>query len=140
MSPRAAVAGVAFFAYLALAFSVHDLYPFSTFAMFAGGAAPRASRLLARKSDGTTLAVETFVAWRCDGPVRLEHDACGGAPYSQIDYRDRAAAAWVESHTADGRAPAEPIAIVRRIWQLDAGAGPPPFVDCVLTRCQATPQ
>jgi hypothetical protein len=137
MSPRIAVAALSFIAYFALSRSVGNLFPFSTFAMYAGDRAPRAGRILARDAAGTVHEIDRLVAWQCDRPVRIEHDACGAAPYAQVDYQDRAALAWIDTHRArDGAAPFD---VVRRIWRVDAGAGTPPFEDCLLARCRATP-
>jgi hypothetical protein len=137
MSPRIAVAALSFIAYFALSRSVGNFFPFSTFAMYAGDRAPRASRILARDAAGAVHEIDRLRAWQCDRPVRIEHDACGGGPYAQVDYLDRAALGWIDAHRAgDGAAPFE---VVRRIWRLDAGAGPPPFEDCLLARCRATP-
>jgi len=127
------VALFAFAFYVALAGSVHNLYPFSTFAMFAGGHAARASRIVARDGAGRVHEVDGFARWRCDGPLRVEHDACAqhGA-YSQVDYQDRAALDFLGAHAGDG---GEPVDLVRRIWRLDGGA--PAIEDCLVAHCRA---
>lgn len=139
--PRTLVVAFAFFGYLALALSVRNLYPLSTFEMYAGApptAAP--SRVIARDAAGGAHEVDEYRAWSCEGPTPLGPAGCASEwPYAFSIYLDRAAADWVEAHRGAGGpvARGEPVEIVRRVYRLTDGVGPPSVRDCVLNRCRA---
>jgi|KBSMisStandDraft_5_1062788.scaffolds.fasta_scaffold183918_3 hypothetical protein len=137
--PRTLVGVTAFVGYLGLAAAVHNLYPISTFEMYAGAPPSRApTRVIARDASGEAHEVDEFVGWRCEGPVPLDRASCVGEwPYATTDYLDRAAADWVAGHPGPAAGGGEPVEIVRRIYRLADGGGPPAVRDCLLRRCQA---
>lgn len=134
--PRTLVAAVAFTGYFAVAFAVRDLYPFSTFAMYAGAPPSRApSRVIARDAAGGVHEVDELVAWRCDGEAPPDRTSClDEGSYATTTYLDRAASDWIAAHPGSGGAPVD---VVRRIYRLADGGGPPIARDCVLRRCRA---
>ncbi|MFO0548834.1 MAG: hypothetical protein U0271_10625 [Polyangiaceae bacterium] len=76
-----------FAGYVGLARIVENLYPLSTFSMYAGEHMDTASRLLAREADGTVHELDRYASFRCDPPVDLstEHVVCGDlGPYYTI--------------------------------------------------------
>ncbi|HXT99595.1 MAG TPA: hypothetical protein VN903_01295 [Polyangia bacterium] len=134
--PRALVGAFAFAGYLGAAFGVENLYPISTFEMYAGAPPSHApTRVIARDAARTAHEVDEFVGWRCEGPVPLDGTSCVNEwPYASTAYLDRAAADWVADHPGDG---AEPVEIVRRVYRLTDEGGPPQVHDCLLRRCRA---
>jgi hypothetical protein len=134
MHPRVQVAAVGLLGYLGLALSVGNLYPVSTFEMYAAAPARSASRVIARDAAGAAHEVDEYREWSCDAPVPLDRAPCASEwPYAYTGYLDRAAADWIASHPGSG---GEPMEVVRRIFRLGA-AGPPEVRDCVLSRCRA---
>jgi hypothetical protein len=133
--PRVLVAALALCGYLGIAHSVRNLYPFSTFEMYAGQRADSASRVIARDAAGGLHELDAYEAFRCDGPIPLGHETCAAAwPYAYSIYLDRQAAAFIDTHPGDGT---EPVDVIRRIWRLSDRPGPPPFEDCLLQHCRA---
>src|SRR5579863_873472 len=98
--PRTLVVAFAFFGYLALALSVRNLYPLSTFEMYAGAPATTApSRVIARDAAGVAHEIDEYVAWTCEGPTPLGPAGCASEwPYAFSIYLDRAAADWIDAH------------------------------------------
>jgi hypothetical protein len=129
---------LAFFGYLGISHAVLNLFPFSTFEMYASTPAGSASRILVRTGDGSTREVTALAACTCDRPIDIEPSGCASHwPFFYIPYKDREDAGALE------RAPAAPIdaervVIVRRIWRVPRDGGAPPFLDCVLASCRAT--
>lgn len=127
-------------AYVALANTVEQLYPFSVFDMYANRAGS-ASKVVARSERGELSEVTDWVAWDCGGLVQLEpiqHEA-GPHPYT-IPYRDREALAWIRTHQrVEGAATGlpRPVQVVRHIWWLSAAPGQPAAEDRVLASCAA---
>ncbi|EYF07243.1 hypothetical protein [Chondromyces apiculatus] len=120
---------------------VEDLYPFSTFSMYAQHGGTAVSRIVARTADGRVHPVRAFVDWSCDGALDLSPARCGepgSFDYTgYLDAEDAAhlEAAHLEAHHAPGVG--EPVEIVRRVWKLGEVAGPPGIEDCPLHRCRA---
>jgi hypothetical protein len=134
--PRRVLSVLALVGYVAIAWSVSNLYPFSVFDMFAGRTAS-ASRVVARDAGGRVAEVDRFVAWRCDGPVDVRPQVCAGEPgFDYTVYTDREAADYIASHRGDDPS-ASPVDVVRRIWRLSGEDGPPAAKDCLIARCTA---
>jgi hypothetical protein len=135
---RTVVAAFAFAGYLALAFVARNVYPLSTFEMYAGAPPSRApTRVIARDAAGGAHEVDEYVGWHCDAEIAGARQACLSEwPYAYTAYLDRAAADWVAAHPGAGAA-GEPVEIVRRIYRLSDRGGAPQVRDCVLSRCRA---
>jgi hypothetical protein len=128
-----AVSLLALVCYFAAARASGNLYPFSTYDMYAGRSASSASRIAVRLASGELREVDTFGAWALDGPLSLATDRCSEpVPYT-IDYLDAAAAAFIREHPGPG---AERVEVVRHIWRF----APHGLTeeDCVLQRGSAT--
>ena len=69
LRPAAWLSALVFLGYMATSRAVEDLYPFSTFSMYARHGQPAVSRLAARTADGQAHPVRDFVAWSCEGPI-----------------------------------------------------------------------
>lgn len=140
--PAALLAAIVFVGYLGVSRGVGDLYPFSTFSMYArrGGAA--VSRVAARTADGRAREVRAFTGWSCDGPIDVSKARCEALGAFDGDYQDAEDVAHIEAHRArqgdergvDG---VEPVDLVRRVWRLRDEPGPPAIEDCHLHRCSA---
>jgi hypothetical protein len=116
---------------------VGNLYPVSSFDMYAGDRLASNSRIVARDAAGAVREVRNYEAFDCDGDrVPIGPDACPADwPYDYISYLDHEAADWIATH----RLPltgGESVDIVRRIWRLSPEPGPPPSKDCLLLRCR----
>ena len=132
--PRVIVAALVFVTYTALAFSLHNFYPVSTFEMYAAQRTDSASRVVARDAGGQVHELDRFDAWRCDGPISVEPAACPGQfPYSYTTYLDRAAVDFVGQHAGAG---GEPVDVIRRVFRL---SDQPQIAveDCLLQHCRA---
>jgi hypothetical protein len=127
-----AVSLLALVCYFAAARASGNLYPFSTYDMYAGRTATSASRIAVRTASGELREVDGFDAWELDGPLSLDTAGCDGeVPYT-IDYLDDAAAAFIREHAGHGR---EPVEVVRHIWRLRPDGNTEE--DCVLQRGRA---
>lgn len=112
---------------------VGDVYPFSTFPMYAGHRMTTASRVAVRDAKGTLCEVTDFTAFSCPSPVDVGYGACPGVePFYYIPYIDRDASTYVTSHAGQAD---EEVSLVRHIWRFgEAGIREE---DCVLQRCRA---
>jgi hypothetical protein len=123
--------------YLAVGRAVGNLYPFSTFEMYAAERPSSASRVFARDAAGAVHEVFDFARWRCDATAESPIDpmTCRAEwPFEYVPAQDREAAAWIAEHPGpDG---GEAVELVRRVWRLPDRAGAPPSVDCLLARCR----
>jgi hypothetical protein len=130
------VASIALLGYALIARIVDNLYPFSTFSMYATRSPWSASRILARDDDGRIFDVDAFRTWDCPTSVPLEPSACPAelVPFDYIPQTDRQTAEIIVARRAPG---GESVEVIRRVWLLSGGAGPPGFVDCVLLKCRA---
>ena len=131
---RVALAVLVFAGYATVA-TVVEVYPFSSFDMYAHPEST-ASKILARTDQGV-FEVRHFHAWQCDrddfdNPLRCGKS--GGFSYTQ--YKDAEATRWVRGHSGNGAAAVD---IVRRIWFLDDNPGAPRYRDCVVATCRAQP-
>jgi hypothetical protein len=128
---------VVFVAYASIA-TVVRAYPFSTFDMYAHPE-DTASHLVARDATGRVGELTGYVGWSCELSVDSMGlpERCGPlGTFSITTYKDQDLLRWVARHTAaDPRA--EPVDIVRRIWQLEDRPGPPAIRDCLLGHCRA---
>lgn len=135
--PAFVVAALVLVTYLLVARGLEDLYPFSTFSMYAGHATTSGSRIVARDSRGRLHEVESFDRWSCPPEEVRGDDACGAA--YRIDYLDREAREYLAAHASASAAPgSEPVEVVRRVWQF--GGGAPVIRDCPILRCAAVPR
>lgn len=123
--------------YFAVAQGLGNLYPFSTFEMYAGVEAHSASRLLARDGDGRVHEIREFSAYRC-GPIDLRPAGCaGGEDYYTIGYVEREAAEDLAARTAAPMSgPARDVLLIRRVWRFH-GPDAPSVDDCAVATCQA---
>jgi hypothetical protein len=130
-----AIVAVAFGGYLALGLAVGNLYPISTYEMYAGEQATAGSRLAVRTADGDVVEIDRFVDWRCPERVPTAPTACGVYwPFYHVPYLDRAAVEHIEEHAGDGD---EPVAVIRRIWRLSRDGGIAGVEDCPVASCRA---
>jgi hypothetical protein len=135
--PRRPVVALFVGGYVAIAFAVRDLYPFSKFDMYSHYT-DSASRVIARDARGAVSEIERWDGWRCEAPVDLSFspDRCGTARRVEIARnQDGFRAAYIAGHSAPAGG-GEPIEIVRRIWWLD-GRGGARVLDCPIQRCTA---
>jgi hypothetical protein len=135
-SPRALVAALGFCGYLALALSLGNFYPISTFEMYSSQRTTSASRIIVIDQRGAAREVRDFEAWSCDGALPIHPSACPNDwPYAYTTYLDREASEWLTRHPGEG---GEPVEVVRRVFRLSSTPGPTPSHDCLLARCRAT--
>ncbi len=130
-----AVAGLAFVGYFGIARIVGNLYPFSTFPMYAGEHRTTGSRIVAKDAAGVLHEVSDGAAWACV-PADLDARACGGPDVYTIDYVDREALAYVREHSG-GDAQAVPVELVRHVWSFTNDRDPPTARDCSIATCRA---
>jgi hypothetical protein len=128
VNPRAAVAALALFGYLAAARGVENFYPLSTFPMYSGDPAPTGSRIMARGANGF-VEVTDLVDWGCDNLPHLESSTCGDA--RNIPYLDREREQFIVTHAGSGR---ESFELVRRVFSFDGKSR----ADCTLAHCRAS--
>ena len=123
--------------YVVIAQGLGNLYPFSTFEMYAGVSTHTASRVLAVDSGGATHEIRDFEAYRCDS-LELEPASCREhGEYYTIGYVEREAAEYLAAQpSAPPHAEAQPVHLVRRIWRFH-GPEQPTVEDCSLANCQA---
>jgi hypothetical protein len=130
-----AVAVLSFIGYLAVARIVGNVYPFSTFPMYAGEQLSTGSRIVAKDETQRLHEVTDGIAWECETPA-LDPNGCSGRDIHTISYVDREAIDYVREHTgSDPRA--RPVEIVRHIWRFPDDRGPPTTSDCRLALCRA---
>lgn len=123
--------------YVVIAQGLGNLYPFSTFEMYAGVSTHTASRVLALDSAGATHEIRDFEAFRCDS-LDLEPAACRDhGEYYTIGYVEREATEYLAAQaTASVHGDEQPVYLVRRIWRFHGG-GQPAVEDCPLASCHA---
>jgi hypothetical protein len=125
---RFTVATLVLAGYLLAARGVGDLYPLSTYSMYAGSPGDSISRVMALVG-GSFVEVTDLSSWQCDNLPHLEAAQCGGA--RGIAYLDREREAHIRNHPGDG---GEPVELVRRVFSFD-GVQRPAY--CTLARCRA---
>jgi hypothetical protein len=130
-----AVAALSFIGYLAVARIVGNVYPFSTFPMYAGEHLTTGSRIVAKDESQRLREVTDGTAWECDLPA-LDPNGCSGRDVHTISYVDREAIDYVREHPG-GDPRARPVEIVRHIWSFPDDRGPPTTSDCHLATCRA---
>ena len=139
VSPRALaklVAASALAGYLVLGRAAGDVYPLSTFSVYAGLPPSSGSRIGVRDLTGLVQEVTVFDAFHCDAALDGGSRFCAGAGVYTIDYADREAFAYVASHPGEASA-GEDVDVVRRIFRFTPGSDEPVATDCVITHCQA---
>jgi hypothetical protein len=126
--------------YVVIAQGLGNLYPFSTFEMYAGVSTHTASRVLAVDAAGAAHEIRDFEAYRCDA-LDLQPAACReNGEYYSIGYVEREAAEYLAAQASPpARGEPQPVRLVRRIWRFH-GAGEPTVEDCALASCQAVPR
>lgn len=141
--PRALVALIVLAGYFSVARLVENLYPFSTFPMYAAEHEATASRILARERDGSVHEIEEYDALSCEEPLDLaaEPDRCAAlGRYATIPYIDREIEALLRERER-AAAPADPagapVTLVRRVFRFPDGPGEARVEDCALGRCKA---
>jgi hypothetical protein len=141
--PRTIVALLVLAGYFIVARLVENLYPFSTFPMYAAEREATASRILARELDGSVHEIDEYAAWSCEEPLDLaaEPDRCAAlARYATIPYIDREIEARIREleRAAPMADPAgAPVTLVRRVFRFPDGPGKARVEDCALGRCKA---
>ncbi len=142
-----AVATLSFVGYFVVARTVGNVYPFSTFPMYAGEHGSTGSRIVAKDEAQGLHEVSDGVAWTCEdtpdggSPIEptspgLDPYACAGGGVYAITYVDRAAIDHVRTHWgSDPRA--RPVELVRHIWTFPDDRGPPTTSDCHMASCRA---
>lgn len=139
------VAAISFVGYLAVARVVDNVYPFSTFPMYARAHRRTGSRIVAKDESQRLHEVSDGVAWACDSASDDGHPAtspgldpygCSGEGVYTITYVDRDAIDYVRTHAGnDPRA--RPVELVRHIWSFPDDRGPPTASDCHMASCRA---
>ncbi len=153
IAPRAAVAVavLSFGGYFGVARVVGNVYPFSTFPMYAGEHVSTGSRIVAKDDFQHLREVSDGEGWECDftstraagqsiskvpGLGPLDPSVCADGDVYTIPYVDREAFDFVRAHQAsDPRA--RPVELVRHIWRFPHDEGPPIESDCHIAHCQA---
>jgi hypothetical protein len=141
--PTVGVAVLVFGGYSLLARTLQNLYPVSSYPMYAMGHADSGSRLGARDRAGRLRELRQYTDWSCERPLRLDTDQCAGEGTVQIiGYLERDMEEYLAQHrAAEGsppRADAEPVELVRHIWWFDE-AGRARSRVCVMNQCRAVP-
>jgi hypothetical protein len=123
--------------YVVIAQGLGNLYPFSTFEMYAGVSTHTASRVLAVDSGGSTHEIRDFEAYRCDS-LDLEPASCReNGEYYTIGYVEREAAEYLAANASTpAHGEEQPLRLVRRVWRFQ-GSGQPTVEDCSLASCRA---
>lgn len=126
-----------FAGYVAIAQGLGNLYPFSTFEMYAGVSTHTASRVVAVDPGGGVHEIRDFEAYRCDS-LDLQPSTCSEhGEYYSIGYVERETAEYLAGQsTAPVHGEAQTVRLVRRIWRFQGG-GAPEVEDCALANCQA---
>ncbi len=138
IDPRAIVALLALAGYAAVARAVDNLYPLSTFSMYAADQVTTGSRLLARDERGGAREIEDYTRWHCEeAPTEaLERARCEARSYG-IPYIDRAIRAQIEERRAPQKTVrSRKVTLIRRTFRF-AGPGEPRVEDCAITQCSA---
>ena len=143
-----AVAALSFVGYFVVARIVGNVYPFSTFPMYAGEHRSTGSRIVAKDEAQGLHEVSDGSAWVCDAapaeglrpgetpPLALDPYGCSGGGVYTITYVDRDAIDYVRTHGGvDPRA--RPVELVRHIWTFPDDRGPPATSDCHMASCRA---
>ncbi|MCB9507652.1 MAG: hypothetical protein H6700_08875 [Myxococcales bacterium] len=122
--------------YVAVAWTVGNLFPFSTFSMYARA---RWNSLVERTvvvdETGRAYAASDFVVNDC--PDRSEWHECAAIPGTAagIPYIEQRLVQRLAEHRADAVGePSEPIRIVRRTWDLANGGAL--VEECEVARCR----
>ncbi len=123
--------------YVGIARSVQDLYPFSSYTMYAGVHGTWASRLVARPKDGIAREIKNFDHWQCQDELPAEANrTCAVGEGFRIDYMEAATMQYVNSF--HNQAPGDQeVDLVRRVWQFDAQGVPLPAQNCIRRHCRA---
>lgn len=124
--------------YVAVSQGLGNLYPFSTFEMYAGVSTHSASRVLAIDAAGTAHEIRDFEAYQCES-LDLEPSACREhGEYYTIGYVEREAAEYLadQASVQTEHGEEQPVRLVRRIWRFH-GPGQPTVEDCPLSSCHA---
>lgn len=128
--------------YLLVSRGVANLYPFSTFPMYAGTSEQSsANRVMARDENGAEKELSAFVDWTCEEEPELHPSRCReNGDYYTIGYLERAYQERLGSRVAESVPKgAVPLQIFRRIWRF-ADDGSTSVEDCDLVRCMAVPK
>ncbi len=137
----AVLAAIVFVGYVGVARGFANLYPFSTFEMYAATRTDGTSRIGARDVTGRVRSVAQYAHWSCDTPIRTEPAACfdaGGSTRAvpTLPYLDRVAFDVIATRRGDGPG-RESVDVIRRIWEARAVGQGIAIRDCVLARCRA---
>jgi hypothetical protein len=128
---------LSFSGYFVISRVVLNLFPFSSFGMYAGGEKP-SCQLLAIGPEGRALDVSRFRAWECPpwqeaAQKTIEQARCE-AYRGNIDMvRERIEASGPPD------AASVPVSLVRRTWSF-RGNDPPRIRDLPVAACRAVPQ
>jgi hypothetical protein len=137
---RIALTVIALVGYVVASRAVENLYPFSTFSMYAESSVVP-SRVLARASDGSLHEVTEFTAWHCPTLPALDRAQCAESRDSGIPYVDREIESFIRAHRVATASPSSTsLDLVRHLWFFRSGDGPPTGVDCPIVRCEAQPR
>ncbi|MFT3769674.1 MAG: hypothetical protein QM820_29915 [Minicystis sp.] len=124
--------------YFLIARLVDNLYPFSTFPMYAGAKGASASHIVARDGAGKLHNVFEYEGWSCPEPLDVDPPKCrAGGHFGSIEYIDRAIVQHLQKPRLPGGPEGEPIDLVRHIWRFREGSGDVRTEDCVIEHCRA---
>lgn len=131
-----ALGALALVGYAGVARSVSNLYPFSTFPMYAVEREPVASRLAVREADGSLRDPDAYRAWSCPEPPSAlpPPGTCPLLGTQRGSYLDHDFLVFMAQH-ATGDGAGEPVELVRRVWDLRDGARLE--TTCPIQRCRA---
>jgi hypothetical protein len=139
----AVVSVMAFVGYYAISRVVVNLFPFSSFAMFASAAAAhddqvRACHLLAVGPDGRALDVKAFRAWDCPSwqeAAQRSISELGCGPHFNVEEHIRS---YLEEERGEDPS-AQPVRLVRRMWAFRRGESVTTR-DLPVASCKALPR
>ena len=109
------------------------IYPFDTFSMYGSMPAGRESHLLIRDRSGEIHRIEDFRSFDCSEPLTGDAVPCTDRP--GIDYLYEELIDYIESHAGPGESDVE---LIKRTWELQAGARPAQIPDCVVAHCKVS--
>lgn len=126
-------------AYMAVAWTVVNVFPFSVADMYATERLTNASIVVVRGPDARLNHVTDWKSFACDGPSSAIFSVCDDQ-YA-LDYLNRDNVAWIDAHPAGaGEPPGVPITIIRRSYAFVPGESEPTVTDCTVLTCRAVPR
>ncbi len=121
--------------YLAVSHAVYNLYPFSTFSMYATSRLDTGSRVIALDHRGHPRELRRYHNFVCDGPAELDPPTC---PNRHIPYLTEELRQYILEHRGDPGSPgSEQLEVVQRVWRFTADGTLDAIEDCPVLTCTA---